>query len=153
MAQGDGASRIAREAQAAGMIRGPSARHYTAEDTLRWLSAQVRQGDTVMVKGPAESRMEQVVAGLLAEPARAAQLLVRQTAGWQKVRLLRPGRPTWLEVDLEAIGHNVRRVVEMVGPGVLVLAVLKADGYGHGDGPGRPNCAQQRGTLSGGGEH
>ncbi|MFN2185145.1 MAG: alanine racemase, partial [Anaerolineae bacterium] len=42
------------------------------------------------------------------------------------------GRPTWLEVDLEAIAHNVRRVVEIVGPGVKVLAVLKADGYGHG---------------------
>jgi alanine racemase len=35
-------------------------------------------------------------------------------------------------VDLEAIAHNVRRVVEMVGPQVAVLAVLKADGYGHG---------------------
>jgi alanine racemase len=37
-----------------------------------------------------------------------------------------------LEVDLEAIAHNVRRVVEIVGPSVQVLAVLKADGYGHG---------------------
>jgi alanine racemase len=59
-------------------------------------------------------------------------LLVRQTAGWQKVRLLRPGRPTWLEVDLEAIAHNFTRVIGMVGPKVRVLAVLKADGYGHG---------------------
>jgi alanine racemase len=73
-----------------------------------------------------------VVAGLLAEPERAAELLVRQTAGWQKARLLRPGRPTWVEVDLEAIAHNVQRIVEMVGPKVTVLAVLKADGYGHG---------------------
>jgi alanine racemase len=57
---------------------------------------------------------------------------VRQTAGWQKVRRLHPGRPTWLEVDLEAIAYNVRRVAEMVGPEVAILAVLKADGYGHG---------------------
>jgi alanine racemase len=76
--------------------------------------------------------MERVVAGLLAHPERASALLVRQTAGWRKVRLKHPGRPTWLEVDLEAIAHNVRRVVEIVGPAVKVLAVLKADGYGHG---------------------
>ncbi|RPI51701.1 MAG: alanine racemase [Chloroflexi bacterium] len=46
--------------------------------------------------------------------------------------MLHPGRPTWLEVDLEAIAHNVRRIVGLVGPGVRVLAVLKADAYGHG---------------------
>jgi alanine racemase len=68
----------------------------------------------------------------LADPGDAPRFLVRQTAGWSKVRLLRPGRPTWLEVDLEAIAHNVRRIVGLVGPGVRVLAVLKADAYGHG---------------------
>jgi alanine racemase len=105
---------------------------YTAEDTLRGLGNRLRPGDAVLVKGAAESRQEQVIAGLLADPVQAPDRLVRQTAGWQKVRLVRPGRPTWLEVDLEAIAHNVRRVVEMVGPEVAVLAVLKADGYGHG---------------------
>ena len=86
----------------------------------------------MLVKGASESRMERVVAGLLAEPEQASELLVRQTAGWRKVRLFHRGRPTWLEVDLEAIAHNVRRVVGMVGPNVSVLAILKADGYGHG---------------------
>ncbi len=105
---------------------------YTPEDTIRGLTDRLRADDTVLVKGTVESRMERVVAGLLAEPDQAPGLLVRQTAGWQKVRLLHPGRPTWVEVDLEAIAHNVRRIVELVGPGVKVLTVLKADAYGHG---------------------
>ncbi len=39
-------------------------------------------------------------------------------------------RPTWVEVDLEAIEHNVRA---LSFDGVEVMAVVKADGYGHGD--------------------
>jgi alanine racemase len=132
VAQGDGGRRIAEEAETAGLPAGRILVAFTSEDTLRGLAGQLKAGDTVLVKGAVEARMEQVVAGLLADPGQAADLLVRQTAGWRKVRLLRPGRPTWLEVDLEAIAHNVRRVVEIVGPEVAVMAVLKADGYGHG---------------------
>jgi alanine racemase len=130
--QGDGARRIAENAQAAGLPSDRILATYTAEDTLRGLNARLGAGDTVLVKGPVEARMEAVVAGLLADPSQAPEVLVRQTAGWRKVRILRPGRPTWLEVDLEAIAGNVRQVVERVGPDVAVLAVLKADGYGHG---------------------
>ena len=35
-------------------------------------------------------------------------------------------------VDLAAIRHNVRRLREIVGPGVAMMTVVKADGYGHG---------------------
>jgi alanine racemase len=132
VAQGDGARHVADEAQSAGLASERVLVTYTPQDTLRGLRAQLKAGDTVLVKGAAVSRMERVVAGLLADPSQVTNHLVRQTAGWQKVRLLHPGRPTWLEVDLEAIAHNIRRVVEMVGPSVAVLAVLKADGYGHG---------------------
>ncbi|MCC6614031.1 MAG: alanine racemase [Anaerolineae bacterium] len=41
-------------------------------------------------------------------------------------------RPTWVEVDLDAIAHNVRRLKQIVGPRVALMAVVKADGYGHG---------------------
>ncbi len=132
IAQGDGARSMADEAHRAGMAQDRILVTYTAEDTVRGLAGRLCPGDTVLVKGDVESRMERVVANLMAETDQAPTLLVRQTAGWRKVKLLRPGRPTWLEVDLEAIAHNVRRVVDMVGPEVTVLAVLKADGYGHG---------------------
>jgi alanine racemase len=41
-------------------------------------------------------------------------------------------RPTVVEVDLDAVRHNVRRLKP---EGVELMAVVKADGYGHGDVP------------------
>ncbi len=41
-------------------------------------------------------------------------------------------RPTWLEIDLENIRHNVRNYLRLVGPACQVMAVVKADAYGHG---------------------
>lgn len=43
-------------------------------------------------------------------------------------------RPSWVEVDLEAIRHNVRALAKVMTPAKL-CAVVKADGYGHGDVP------------------
>jgi alanine racemase len=42
-----------------------------------------------------------------------------------------PARPTWIEVDLAAVAHNVRALRAHVAP-AAVWAVVKADGYGHG---------------------
>ena len=41
-------------------------------------------------------------------------------------------RPTWAEIDLEALKHNFMLTKELVGAGVSVLSVVKADAYGHG---------------------
>ncbi len=41
-------------------------------------------------------------------------------------------RPSTVHVDLDAIGHNVRRIRDVVGPDASVCAVVKADAYGHG---------------------
>ena len=43
-------------------------------------------------------------------------------------------RPTWAEVDLGAVAHNVALLVEHAAPSE-VWAVVKADGYGHGAAP------------------
>jgi alanine racemase len=40
-------------------------------------------------------------------------------------------RPAWAEVDLEAVRANTRALTELAHPAAL-LAVVKADGYGHG---------------------
>ncbi len=40
-------------------------------------------------------------------------------------------RPTWAEIDLDALSANVRLLREMAAPAAL-CAVVKADGYGHG---------------------
>ncbi len=41
-------------------------------------------------------------------------------------------RPTALEIDLDAAADNVRAVRRLVGPGRVIVAVVKADGYGFG---------------------
>lgn len=41
-------------------------------------------------------------------------------------------RPTWAEVNLDALAANLRVVRGLVGAGVKVLAAVKANAYGHG---------------------
>ncbi|HEX9093076.1 MAG TPA: alanine racemase [Coriobacteriia bacterium] len=41
-------------------------------------------------------------------------------------------RWAWAEIDLGAIAHNVRTLRALTGPDTLFMAVLKANGYGHG---------------------
>ncbi|MCA9902342.1 MAG: alanine racemase [Anaerolineae bacterium] len=41
-------------------------------------------------------------------------------------------RPTWVEISPQAIAHNVRRLKQIIGTRVALMAVVKADGYGHG---------------------
>jgi alanine racemase len=45
--------------------------------------------------------------------------------------LILDGR-TWAEVSLGALGENFHAVQKHVGKGVIICAVVKADGYGHG---------------------
>jgi alanine racemase len=45
------------------------------------------------------------------------------------------GRPVWAEVSLEAIAANFRAIQKWIGPERKVLAVVKADAYGHGGPP------------------
>ncbi|HEY1738373.1 MAG TPA: alanine racemase, partial [Acidimicrobiia bacterium] len=41
-------------------------------------------------------------------------------------------RPVWAEVELDAVRANVRTLREHVSPHTSVMAVVKADAYGHG---------------------
>lgn len=41
-------------------------------------------------------------------------------------------RPTWAEVDLDCIAHNMREIRRVTSPRAEVMAVVKADAYGHG---------------------
>ena len=48
-------------------------------------------------------------------------------------------RPTWAEIDLNALAENLRVIREHVGREVNVMAAVKADAYGHGAAP----CARR----------
>ena len=41
-------------------------------------------------------------------------------------------RRTWVQVDLDAIRHNYEEIRRAVSPAAGMMAVVKADGYGHG---------------------
>ncbi|MDK2918512.1 MAG: alanine racemase [Candidatus Petromonas sp.] len=47
----------------------------------------------------------------------------------QKIKGL---RPVWAEINLDNLAHNIREVKRVVKPDILITAVIKADGYGHG---------------------
>ncbi|MBO3457368.1 alanine racemase [Aetokthonos hydrillicola Thurmond2011] len=38
----------------------------------------------------------------------------------------------WVEIDLLALSYNVRQVVKLLSPSTKLMAVVKADAYGHG---------------------
>jgi Alr-MurF fusion protein len=87
---------------------------------------------SILIKGSEETRMERVTESLMAHPEQAREQLVRQTPGWKQIVVMRPDRPTWVEIDLSAIAFNTRHIQSLVGPDVRILASLKADAYGHG---------------------
>ena len=130
--KGELAHLTAEAAAQAGMPANAIHVAYADDDIVRLITERCQAGDLVLLKGASEARLERVAGALLAQPQLATTLLARQNHGWQQVRLQRPGRPTWVEIDLGAIAHNIRRTIEIVGPQVGVLAVLKADAYGHG---------------------
>jgi alanine racemase len=40
--------------------------------------------------------------------------------------------PAWIEIDLAAVQHNVRELLAVLRPGCALIAVCKANAYGHG---------------------
>lgn len=41
-------------------------------------------------------------------------------------------RPTWAEIDLSAIGYNIKQIKNTLSTKTEIMAVVKANGYGHG---------------------
>jgi alanine racemase len=129
--QGEVAQQIATAARVAGL--GKHAVHvtFTSDDAAAAVQDLLSPDTVILVKGGADVRLERVVQKLLAEPERDRRQLVRQGAGWEQVRARQPARPTWVEINLEAIANNVRLLAQIAAP-AKIMAVLKADAYGHG---------------------
>ncbi|MEM1309497.1 MAG: alanine racemase [Cyanobacteria bacterium P01_H01_bin.153] len=53
---------------------------------------------------------------------------------WDKTPALSTMRQcrAWVEIDLNALQHNVWQLTQYVGPQTALMAVVKADAYGHG---------------------
>jgi len=139
--KGEHATLVAESAQQAGLPTSHitlTSTHEDAAQAVRVLLAQRTPSstnelqDAVLIKGSEATRMERVTELLMAEPWEASERMVRQTPGWKQIVVARAERPTWVEIDLNAIAHNTRRIKSLVGAQVQVLISLKADAYGHG---------------------
>ncbi len=73
---------VRRGAIEAGMDERNVVSFATSVEAGRWLDFNVRKGDVVLVKGSQSARMERAVKDIMAEPARAKDLLARQYGAW-----------------------------------------------------------------------
>lgn len=51
---------------------------------------------------------------------------------WSQLLSHLPQYRAWVEIDLDALAENVRQIRSILQPGTDLLAVVKADAYGHG---------------------
>lgn len=42
-------------------------------------------------------------------------------------------RPTWVEIDLSVLKHNLLAIRKLIGPERKIMGIVKANAYGHGD--------------------
>lgn len=131
--EGTDAALAARAALDKGLESGQVCSTYSVQDTVTTLRDRfgLAASDTVIIAGGASARMEQVVAALLADPS-DRQRLARQSTNPDAALLVEPARLSWTEIDLDAIATNVRALKRHVGEQVALMAVVKANGYGHG---------------------
>lgn len=129
--KGEFVTEIERSAQEHGLARTAIHSTYSPRDAALALKETLNPGDIILVKGSAGSRMERVSQELLAD-IQDTQYLPRQEDAFKSVWLDRPARPTWLNIDMDAVAYNVRRLKTIVGDEVTLMAVVKANAYGHG---------------------
>src|SRR5579859_560130 len=128
---GDVASVAARAALDHGMDRAAVKSTFSPQDAARVVADTLTADDVVLIKGKAATGMEQITR-LLLERDEDIVRLPRTETGFDEVLSSSPSQSSWVEVDKSAIANNVRRIVEIIGPDVALMAVVKANGYGHG---------------------
>lgn len=131
--EGSDAAQVGRAALDRGIDHKRVCMTYSLQDTISALKGQYRptQKDVVIVTGGASSRMELVVSALLNDTTNRAHL-PRQSTTQEMAVLSHIMRPSWVEIDLDALAANVRAVKQSVGDSVALMAVVKANAYGHG---------------------
>jgi alanine racemase len=134
VAEGEFAASLSRTSVDSGLPSAHTHVTYTPQDSARILNEMLGPKDVLLVKGNANARMERLLADLIASDTDTPALARHQEA------TRRPSRPmtlhhSWLEVDIDAITHNMKRVKKLLSENCKLLAVVKANAYGHGIGP------------------
>ena len=129
--EGEQGSVLGRAALDYGLKREQVKLTFNYQDAIELLVPTLSADDIVLVKGGASTRLERVVRALLKNPD-DVQKLPRQESAYDSVWPDRPSRPTWLQIDQSAIASNVRLLKTMIGPAAELMAVVKANAFGHG---------------------
>ncbi len=129
---GDAGKSLGAAALAAGLPADRLREAHTISQAGELIAALADDETPVFVKGDAVDRLERLTERLLDGTVQVEDLLCRQSLAWRQVVTVNPDAPVWIQIDLDVIAANTRRVLEIVGPEVSLLAVLKAEGYGHG---------------------
>ncbi|HEX2906463.1 MAG TPA: alanine racemase, partial [Phototrophicaceae bacterium] len=106
---------------------------YGTQDAVAALKSQYTPGpnDVVIVTGGPSARMESVAQALLQNETDKTRL-PRQDKTQEMPLVAQPTRSNWIEVNLDALAGNVRALKTYLGDSVALMAVVKADAYGHG---------------------
>lgn len=99
---------------------------YSIYDTIQILRDhyQLSQNDIILIKGGKSSTLHHVTNALLKQPVSSDDLV--------DSKYTKTIHPTWVEVNTDAFAQNVRAVKAFIGDNVNLMAVVKADAYGHG---------------------
>lgn len=129
--EGEQGAVIGRAALDHGLRREQVKMTFNYQDAAELLTHTLTADDVALVKGGAAVRLERVVRAALANPDDVYKL-PRPEHAYESVWPDRPSRPTWLEIDQGAIANNTRLLKEMIGADTELMAVVKANAFGHG---------------------
>jgi Alr-MurF fusion protein len=127
--EGEAAAVLARASLETGFLASQVHMTYSPQDAAQSIKAILTPKDVVLITGNKRARMERTAAELLLDKAQAS-LLPRQSksAAWVE----QPDEPTWIEIDTDAIAHNVSFLKTLMGADVKMMAMVEGDAYGHG---------------------
>lgn len=131
--EGTEAALAGRAALDAGMHARQVTMTYSIQDAVQALRDRyaLNEHDTILITGGKTARMELAVSAVLQDERDQGQL-TRQDALSETAVLSQPAHLNWVTLDLDALATNVRGMKILVGDSVTLMAVVKADAYGHG---------------------
>ncbi len=120
---------------AADAVRANEAQRKTIANASRTGGAQQRSAVSFVARDP-ESSGSKTSMPEAYQYSRSHEEDLREAASFDPEKLStipeKDRRWSWVEIDLNAIRHNCQQVKKAIGPGRRLLAVVKADAYGHG---------------------
>lgn len=120
---------------AADAVRANEAQRKTIANASRNAGAQQRSAVSFVARDP-ESSGSKTSMPEAYQYSRSHEEEQREAASFDPEKLStipeKDRRWSWVEIDLNAIRHNCQQVKKAIGPGRRLLAVVKADAYGHG---------------------